>query len=596
MTEPPDTFVPRPYADIVRDLLTTLTGGTVRETATVPAGPVLVLNQLANRPIRRVSHLQGEVEIERPVRDAQGNVVLDGNGDPERETVAVPYRFTDTDFELVASGGDGAEPDAIRFRPKGRKPPVGSTVTVNYYPAQTVGLPITDLNVGSVSRTMLEAVGRELALTELSLEHVYRSAFLETAEGANLDKVVALVGVTRRPAGIAMVRVRFPRAPGSTGRVTIPAGTVVADPEGNRFATVAPLVLEPGEPSREVLAAGRSRSTPAVAAGAIDRLEVLVAGVAPPSNAEAAAPAAAAETDDELRRRARGALAVAARGTLDALRFGILAVPGVKDVTVVEFPHGVSGEIRVDVAYERADDAEAEAAVRERIEDLRPAGVRVDPVPASSLALQVSVVLTLAGEGVPASALGELEAGLQARVAAFVRSLPPGGTLRQAQVATVALADPRIVDASFEFTTGGPPSSSVTAPEGRVLQPVEPFRFDVSTESGAAAPGLTIRLDAAVPIHLEAGVTAAEAEQAIQLAASSFASGLAGGEAVTVDGLIAAVTDHSRYVVVRTEVTATTEADGRFLRLADGQGSHPVGPSDQVVLGTLHVDVREGGA
>ena len=38
-----------------------------------------------------------------------------------------------------------------------------------------------------------------------------------------------------------------------------------------------------------------------------------------------------------------------ARGTPNALRFGIRSVPGVKDVTITEFPNGVPGELRLDV-------------------------------------------------------------------------------------------------------------------------------------------------------------------------------------------------------------------------------------------------------
>lgn len=328
MTADPDTFVPRAYPDIVRDLLTTLTGGTVRETATVPVGDVVELRLLADRPIRRVSHLQGEIEIDRPVRNESGDVVLNTDGDPEIETVGVAYRFTDADFELFATGAAGVEHDAIRFRSAGRRPPVGSIITVNYYPTQTAPTPVTDLNVGSVTRTMLESVARELSLVELQMENVYRSAFLDLAEGTNLDKVVALVGVKRRPVGVATTRVRVTRAPGSSGRITVPTATVVSDADGNRYSTVGPLMLEPGEPSREILAAAVSRSTPAVDAGALTQLDVLIAGVAAVTNDSPAADAAAAETDDELRRRARSALSVAARGTLDALRFGLLASPG----------------------------------------------------------------------------------------------------------------------------------------------------------------------------------------------------------------------------------------------------------------------------
>src|SRR6266568_8083694 len=77
------TYVPRTYPEIVRDMLTTLTGGVVREVLTVPAGsdPVLVLDRLADRPVRRVSHLQGRIKV---------GAALDA---PE-----VDYRFTPADF------------------------------------------------------------------------------------------------------------------------------------------------------------------------------------------------------------------------------------------------------------------------------------------------------------------------------------------------------------------------------------------------------------------------------------------------------------------------------------------------------------------
>ena len=297
---------------------------------------------------------------------------------------------------------------------------------VNYYPAVTRPVPLTDLNVGSVVRTLMESVAREVAVLEQQMDRVYRSAYLETAEGANLDKVVALVGVSRIPAGTSVVRLRFTRAPGSTGRVTIPAGTVVSDDAGNRYATMTALVLEPGEPSREVGAAGVTKAVPPVDADALTRLEVLIAGISTVINDSPATAATSPESDDDLRRRARGALHVAARGTVDALRFGLLSIDGVKDVAVTEHPNGVPGEIRVDIAYEREGDTDLEREVAERIDDLRPAGIRVLLRPAGAVDVTVTVALTLAGTGVAGAALAELTAGVEGRVAAHLTSLGPG--------------------------------------------------------------------------------------------------------------------------------------------------------------------------
>src|SRR6266702_4480631 len=150
-------YSPRPYPAIVRDLLTTLTGGTVREAAVAPADGPLMLDRLASRPIRRVSHLEG---------------VTDVGGTP------VPVQFSDADFTLADTDADG-QVDAIVFREDGRKPIPGSVLTVNYYPVQIPRpVPLTDLNVGSVVRTLLETVAREIAQEEQQLDLIYRSAFL----------------------------------------------------------------------------------------------------------------------------------------------------------------------------------------------------------------------------------------------------------------------------------------------------------------------------------------------------------------------------------------------------------------------------------
>lgn len=595
MTGLPDGFSPRPYPDIVRDTLTTLTGGTVGEEVTVPAGDVVVLDTLRDRPIRRVSHLQGVVEVTRPQRDGNGAVVRDAQGAALSETVPVPYRFTDVDYEVVATGQHGTELDAIRFRPTGRRPPVGSTVVVSYYPAQARPAPITDLGVGSVARTLLEAVARELALVELQLEAVYRSAYVDTAEGASLDKVVALVGVVRRPGGVPTARLRFVRSAGSSGRITVPVGTVVADVSSNRYATTVPLVLEVGEDSREVLAAAVSPGTAAVGAGALTLLEVLVAGIDRVTNESPAAAAGAPETDDDLRRRARGALAVAARGTLDALTFGVKNLEGVQDVTATEFPNGVPGEVALSVTYDAEPTAELLALVDARIEDLRPAGIRVRPVRPAVLPVRVTATTVLAGAGVGGAELASLQAALEERVVAVLRAVPPGGTARQGPLAAAALTDPRVVDATFELDTGAGPQPSVTAGAGAVLDPVVPFTHVVSAEEGGG-PGATVVVDALVPVHLVPGVTAAAAEQAMSLAARSWVAGLRPGTAITVDAFVAAVRDDTRYAVVRRDVAVTTEAGDRFLRLADGLGAHPLGSEDRAEVRSVALDVREGGA
>ncbi|TDE92437.1 hypothetical protein EXU48_12770 [Occultella glacieicola] len=566
MTEQP-TYGPRLYPDIVRDLLTTLTGGTVREAVTAPVDGPVVLDRLAQRPVRRVSHLDGLTPV---------------------GATNVPVRFTDADFELADLDGDG-EPDAIVFRENGRKPAPGTTLTVNYYPAQIARpVPLTDLNVGSVVRTLLETVGREVAQTEQYLDLIYRSAFIETAEGGSLDRVVALIGMQRLPAGFPLVSVQFSRNAATGGRVTLPAGTVVTDAAANRYATVTDLSLEPGEASRSVLAAGLTPDTALVGPAALDRFETIVAGVTTVTNPGEAYRQAAAESDTDLRRRSRGALHGAVRGTIDALRFGVLAVQGVRSVEITEFPNGRAGEVRIDVAYESPDDTVTPGAVARRIEELRPAGIRIvpwPPAPAARRQIRVQVALVLAGTGVSGAEFAGLTTGVEERVTARLTGLAPGAPVRVNALVAAVLADARIADAEIGFTgADGTAIGTLTLAAGEVLDVLHPFAFPPPTaERTDATQVATVSfVEVSLPVHLQPGVTLAEAAEAIGLAIDGHLATRSPDRPLTVDGVAAAVRDDTRYSLVRELASLLVEHAGQFTQLLDGQGSYQVGAAEQL--------------
>jgi uncharacterized phage protein gp47/JayE len=72
--------------------------------------------------------------------------------------------------------------------------------------------PITDVNPGSVTRTIVESISREIQYLYEQLDYVYNSGFLDTATGDSLELVVALLGVHRRQAQAAEGVVTFGRA------------------------------------------------------------------------------------------------------------------------------------------------------------------------------------------------------------------------------------------------------------------------------------------------------------------------------------------------------------------------------------------------
>jgi uncharacterized phage protein gp47/JayE len=466
---------------------------------------------------------------------------------------------------------------------------------VNYYPLHTDPVPLTDVNVGSVVRTLMETVGREMALMQQQLQRVYDSAFVDTAEAGALDRVVALVGVSRIRAGHPVVTVRFTRQPGTAGQITIPSGTALTDGDGNRYRTLTMLVMEPNETTGEVLSAGDTPGTPEVAELTLDRLEVMIAGISSVTNPQPARRLATAEDDDILRRRARGALSGSVRGTLAALEFGLRSLDGVKDLTILEEPNGVPGEVRITIAY-REPTPELRAAVDRVIRDLRPAGIRVVLGDAARRRVGARAELTLAGTGVTASESAVLVSTVQQSIADLLDRTPPGGKVRRSQLASVALADPRVIDAQVVLVPdGGSETEELQLAAGETLEVVLPIAVTTQAEQTGATVASSSTVSATLPLHLSPGVTELEATQALTLALGSHLASRSASAPLTVDGVVAALRDDTRYALTRAEVLLTVEtADGRFLQLTDGTGTYAPATSETLQRGAMAVDIREG--
>lgn len=567
------SFEPRTYPDIVRDMLTVLTGGTVRESLVFPAGDgPLDLPPLADRPVVRVAHLEGFVA--RP----------DG--------AVAPYRFTPADFELELDADGTSSSGRLVFRPEGRRPAPGTTLTVNYYPVDVPRTPLTDIQVGSVARTLLETVAREVAATHQQLDHVYRSGFLETAEGKALDRVVALVGVRRLPAGTPLVKARIDRQAQSPGRLTIPAGTAAVGADGQRYRLVRDVTLEPGETQRTALFVGNQSSVPVLEANALAGFETVIAGVQGVHNPEAGWRAREPESDADLRRRARSALRSQQTGTVDALKYGVASVEHVQSVEVVEMPNGVPGEVRIDVAYAPGQDAEA--AVRRRIERLRPAGIRVLLGAAERLALDARVRVVLAGAGVDDAARDALRREVEDRLTDYFTGASPGAKLTEAKALSQVLRDDRVAEAEIELSgDSGPVAWPVQLEAAQVVE----LRSLVVAEPEAEAQApRQVTVSAFVPVHLEAGVTAAQAKAALDQAFISYLGQISWSRPFTVDDLLAQLRDDTRYAIAREDVVVTVTFEDRFMQLVDGQGRFEPTEGDTVraAAGGVELDVREG--
>lgn len=182
--------------------------------------------------------------------------------------------------------------------------------------------PVTGDSVGGQLIGILAE--REAELWELA-ESVYDSAFPDTAEGAALANVAAIVGLFPLPATYSTVSARLSGTPGTT----IPAGAVIAVAgTGRRFVTTAGVTLD-ADGEATVLCRGEEKGAFEAPAGTLTIIMTPVAGWESVTNAEASDTGRAAETDAELRARRAKSLTTSKGGTIAAVEVALRGIPGV---------------------------------------------------------------------------------------------------------------------------------------------------------------------------------------------------------------------------------------------------------------------------
>jgi uncharacterized phage protein gp47/JayE len=91
----------------------------------------------------------------------------------------------------------------------GEKPDDHTSFFVNY----KLDAPqlITDINPGSVVRTIVESLALEVDFLYAQMNQIYNSGFIDTAIGKSLDLVVSILGIIRKMPGFATGEVTFGR-------------------------------------------------------------------------------------------------------------------------------------------------------------------------------------------------------------------------------------------------------------------------------------------------------------------------------------------------------------------------------------------------
>lgn len=209
----------------------------------------------------------------------------------------------------------------------------------------------TDFEVGSVARTVYESFAYEIALLYEKMKLVYLSAYVDTAEGQQLDMVVAILGIKRGEPEFAEGIIAFERDLGKQD-IEVPLGTLVATPETPTnpkkvYQTIESKLFPKEQTSLEVkiqaVNRGETQVTPAETLTVLPRP---IPGIKAVSNANPTRfTGKRRETDGELRERAKNTLISSGKATILSLENALLSLPGVKDVKVRENFRFARGEV-----------------------------------------------------------------------------------------------------------------------------------------------------------------------------------------------------------------------------------------------------------
>jgi hypothetical protein len=350
-------LIERPYQEIVDDILTAIVGGIVNE-------PIFFDLKEDLYPLSQPSS---------DVRGITGTLTLPGaNG----ELQPTHHSFQKS-VDFIFSEGD----NSVVWQQGGAKPDDETIFYVDYFRRDSRS-PLSDINVGSVTRTLGEAIGREIATVYQQINLAYLSGFVDTATGQSLDLVVAILGVKRKTKEFAQGLVTFFRDPSARdGNITIPENTLLSTEKGEAtFVTIELRTLQRGQvridvPVRATLASKGEAGI--VKAGAITTLAQPITGISRVTNFEATFLGAEGETDEQLRARAKAKLRAIGNATIAALANAIFE--GRAKLAEVFDPNSAPAKRTVPgtVALLIESEPERFLSLQAAVEQTRAAGVQV---------------------------------------------------------------------------------------------------------------------------------------------------------------------------------------------------------------------------
>lgn len=311
---------------------------------------------------------------------------------------------------------------------------------------------ISYLGPGSIARALIEAVTTELGDFYDLMDYNANQTLITTATGSALDMLGSLYSTPRKE--INDLAAIDKKIGAFIFYLTTPHNAAISIPKGTNIYTDADSyvgrVYTFSTTEETILPAGRTRAYASIQPNFVD--SVYTAGVgtltshtfqgAPVtiycSNPKPISPQAAMETDEQYRIRLIKSVRVASKGTLEAVRFAALGVPGVRDVKINAATYGL-GSFEAIIVPERDSSAgDVLNRVNRVMDDTRPLGVRMYIKSPTYVSFNADIgIITPTITGVQSA--DQIVKRASVAVARYINSLLPGSELRYNQLIQIIM-------------------------------------------------------------------------------------------------------------------------------------------------------------
>lgn len=261
---------------------------------------------------------------------------------------------------------------------------------------------ITNTIPGSVIRTIIESLLAEVDIQNYTIDQIYKAMNIDTATGKDLDAIVAILGVIRKPATYAEGTVVFGRSDVYVSDIAIQYAQMVSTKQNNNTNGSILEFIVTDDDAR--LPAGELQTTVNIRAiepgsiylpvNTITVMNTPIIGIEYVTNDIEFYGGTDQETDDELRYRAKQALAGLGKGTSTALRSALIDLTGVIDAIVLDMNRGVGTADIIMITSEIPPTTALQNEINDVIDITKAAGIDIDVIYPTIVAQNVIVTIT----------------------------------------------------------------------------------------------------------------------------------------------------------------------------------------------------------